>query len=69
MDIERVRACDSTEDYEDGRWMERGLQGDLCAQENLSQPSELLKHHIELFLESAKEPLDEESENPETQRN
>ena len=44
MDIERVCACESTDDYEDGDWTERGMNGDLRAKENSSQQSKMLKH-------------------------
>ena len=31
MDIERVWACHTTKEYEDGMWTEHGVQDDLCA--------------------------------------
>ena len=55
LDIERLRACDSKEDYEEGSWAERGLEDDLHARENLSQVSESLKQRIASSLEECNE--------------
>ena len=44
MDIECLRVCESTEDYEDGPWSERGNQDDLHAKENRSKASQSLQH-------------------------
>ena len=60
MDIERVRACDPTEDYEGGHWTGRKMNDGLCAKKNSSQQNKLLKHRIKLSLGSTKEPTDEE---------
>ena len=51
MDIERLRACDSKEDYEEEAWAERGLADDLHATENHSQASVAMKERIASSME------------------
>ena len=60
MDIERVRGCDSPEGYQDGDWIERGMNDDLCAEENLSRVSQSLKRRIELSEDAANERTEED---------
>ena len=55
LDIERLRACNSKEDYEEGPWAERGQEDNLHARENLSQVGESLKQRIASSLEECNE--------------
>ena len=60
MDIERVRACDSPEDYQDGDWTERGVNDDLCAEENLAWLGQSLKRRIKLSEDATNERTEED---------
>ena len=55
-----MRGCDSPEGYQDGDWIERGMNDDLCAEENLSQVSPSLKHRIELSEDAANKRTEED---------
>ena len=62
MYIEPVRVSDSPEDYQDGDVTERGMNDDLCAEENLSRVSQSLKRRIELSEDAANERIKEDKQ-------